>query len=278
MTNAPLPKHRFAYFGTPGVAASTLESLIDAGLVPMAVVTSPDAPRGRGLVLTPSETKAVAVAHNIPVMTPERLDAEAIAAIHEYGAELAVVVAYGKIFPQELIDTFPKGAINVHYSLLPRWRGATPMETALLAGDTVTGVSIQQMAYELDSGDILAQEATPIGADETARELRPRLIELGIRLLADTLPRFERGELAPVPQDSALVTRARKFKKEDGQLNLSATGQENWNKYRAYADTIGTYFFSDGIRYKLTQASFEDGHFKVLRVIPEGKRETDYQP
>src|SRR3989344_5868404 len=176
---------KFAYFGTPGVAASTLESLIAAELIPTVVVTSPDAPRGRGLVLTPSETKAVAVAHGIPILTPKRLDEATLATIREYDSELAVVVAYGKIFPQTLIDSFPKGAVNVHYSLLPKYRGATPMEAALLAGDTETGVTVQQTALELDAGDVLAKTITPIAPEETARELRPRLIHLGTYLLVE---------------------------------------------------------------------------------------------
>jgi methionyl-tRNA formyltransferase len=169
------------------------------------------------------------------------------------------------------------GAINVHYSLLPNYRGATPLEAALLAGDTETGVTIQRMARELDAGDILAQRAIQIEPSETARELRPRLVELGAEMLADLLPRYTRGEVAPLPQDHARATRAKKFTKADGELDLSAPGEENWRRYRAYADTIGTYFFKDGVRYKITRASFENGYFKVERVVPEGKRETDYQ-
>ena len=267
---------RFAYFGTPGVAAMTLERLIEHGFAPAVVVTASDAPRGRGLVMTPSETNVVATKHGIPVLTPEKLDEAAIATIRTYDAELAVVVAYGKIFPQTLIDAFPMGAINVHYSLLPKYRGATPMEAALLAGDTETGVTIQQMALELDAGDILAQETLTIGADETARELRPRLIELGAQMLIELLPRLARGEVTPTPQNHALATRARKFKKEDGLLTLDAPAEENWRKYRAYADTIGTYFFKDSLRYKITKASFKNGPFLIERVIPEGKRETSW--
>ncbi len=271
---------KFAYFGTPGVAATTLERLVEQGFTPAVVITAPDAPRGRGLVMTPSETQVVATAHHIPVLTPEKLDDEAIAAIAAYDCDYALVVAYGKIFPAALIDAFPKGAINVHYSLLPKYRGATPMEAALLAGDTETGVTIQQMVLAMDAGDILAQETLAIGTNETARELRPRLIEAGAALLVEKLPHFERGEVTPVPQDPMLATRARKFKKEDGQLALDAPGEENWRKYRAYADTIGTYFFNPpvgGTRYKITKASFKDGRFVVERVVPEGKREIDWK-
>jgi methionyl-tRNA formyltransferase len=186
-------------------------------------------------------------------------------------------VAYGKIFPEELIAAFPKGVLNVHYSLLPKYRGATPMEAALLAGDPVTGVTIQKMVRELDAGNILAQEETAIAPSETARELRPRLIKLGAELLVQTLPAFERGEIVPQKQDDAHATRARKFKKEDGRLDLSAPALENWNKYRAYADTIGTHFFTeDGTRVKITNAEFAKGEFCILSVIPEGKREMPF--
>jgi len=271
-----LRQHTFVYFGTPTVASDTLATLIERGFTPALVVTSPDALRGRGLALTPSETKTLALTHRILVLTPQTLDAAAIAAIAAYHADYALCVAYGKIFPEELIAAFPQGVLNVHYSLLPKYRGATPLETALLAGEHETGVTVQKMVKELDAGDIIAQAATPIAPDETARELRPRLIELGAKLLADTLPRYLAGEIVPVAQDAARASRARKLSKEDGLLALDAPALENWNKYRAYADTIGTYFFDNGKRMKITSAEFAKGEFRVLRVVPEGKSEQPY--
>ena len=272
----PRGAHPFVFFGTPKVAADTLTTLIERGFVPDLVVTSPDAPQGRGLILTSSPTKTLALAHNIQVLTPLTLDAETMKEIRACGCEYAVCVAYGKIFPEALINAFPKGVLNVHYSLLPKYRGATPLETALLAGENETGVTIQKMVKELDAGDIIAQEATPIGKDETARELRPRLIELGARLLADTLPEYLEGNITLVPQDATRATRAYKIKKEDGLISLDAPATENWNKYRAYADSIGTYFMKDGKRMKITLAEFAKGEFCVLRVIPEGKHEMTY--
>lgn len=268
--------HNFIFFGTPTVARDTLALLIENSFVPKLVVTSPDAPRGRGLVLTPSPVKALALEKGLEVTTPEALDEATITALRAYGADYGVCVAYGKIFPEALINAFSKGVLNVHYSLLPKYRGATPLEAALLAGDRETGVTVQQMVKELDAGDIIAREAIPIAPDETARELRPRLIKLGGELLVETLPIFERGEIVPVPQDASLATRSGKFKKEDGQLDLAAPAEENWNKYRAYADSIGTYFFEDGKRMKITKATFKNGRFVVERVIPEGKKETVY--
>lgn len=269
--------HKFVFFGTPKVASDTLAALIERGFVPAAVVTSPDAPQGRGLELTPSPVKVLALEHDIPCLTPEKLDAEAVGAVRAYGCEYAVVVAYGKLFPEELIAAFPLGVLNVHYSLLPKYRGATPLEAALLAGERETGVTIQKMVKELDAGDIIAQTATPIAPDETALDVRPRLIELGAQLLTDTLPAFERGEVVPTVQDASLASHSHKLKKEDGLLELDAPAQVNWNKYRAYADSIGTYFFENGKRMKITRASLANGKFVIERVIPEGKKETVYR-
>ncbi|HUQ30424.1 MAG TPA: methionyl-tRNA formyltransferase [Candidatus Paceibacterota bacterium] len=271
-------QHKFAFFGTPDVAKQTLATLIEHGFVPAVVITNPDAPKGRGLTLTPSPVKEWALAHNLPVLTPETLDTEALAGVQAHGCEYAVVVAYGKIFPEMFIDAFLKGVLNVHYSLLPKYRGATPMEAALKNGDAVTGVTVQKMVRELDAGDILAQIELPIAVSETARELRPRLIEAGAKLLVETLPAFERGEIVPIAQDATRVTRAGKFKKEDGKLDVSALGPQNWNTYRAYADTIGTHFFTEkGTRLKITHASLSpSGDFVIERVIPEGKRELPY--
>ena len=276
LITVPRFAHPFAYFGTPKVASDTLAILIERGFIPAIVVTSPDAPRGRGLALTPSETKTLALAHEIPVMTPEKLNAETIAAIGSLGCDYAVVVAYGKIFPEELINVFPRGVLNVHYSLLPKYRGATPLETALLAGERETGVTVQKMVKELDAGDILAQETTEIARDETARELRPRLISVGANLLVNTLPVYVQGDVTPIVQDASCASRTYKIKKEDGLISLDASGDENWNKYRAYADSIGTYFFERGKRVKIIKASMKNGKFVIERVIPEGKREMFY--
>lgn len=271
----------FIYFGTPYVARDTLAHLLDAGYVPSLVVTSPDAPRGRGMTLTPSETKAWALEHDLPVVTPERIDDAFMASLDAYDAEYAIVVAYGKILPQTLIDAFPLGILNIHYSLLPKYRGASPVEGALLAGDPETGVAIQQMVHALDAGDVLASLTVAIEPAETTRELRPRLVQIGAELLVDILPAFEQGSLVPVPQDHALATHTKKIRKDMGELSLAGDAKENWNRYRAYAESPGTYFFmeKDGtrIRVKMRSAKHVNDTFLPERVVPEGKPETAYE-
>lgn len=270
---------KFVFFGTPLVASRTLERLLEAGYTPSLVVTSPDAPQGRGMTLTPSPVKALAESRGIKIATPEKAR-NTIDEVRATGAEYALVVAYGKILPQTLIDAFPLGVLNVHYSLLPKYRGASPVEAALLNGDTVTGVAVQRMVLALDAGDILAVKEEPIASDDTALTLRPRLIELGADTLIEALPAFVAGTALFTPQDETLATHCGKISKEARELDLSADAKENWNKYRAYAEGPGTHFFMerDGkrIRVKIKKASLRNGQFVVERVVPEGKNEMDF--
>ena len=190
------------------------------------------------------------------------------------------MVAYGKILPQALIDAFPKGILNIHYSLLPKYRGASPVEAALLNDESTTGVSIQQMVYKLDAGDVLAQREVVIEPNETTRELRPRLVVLGAELLADTLPAFIEGKLVATPQDESVATFSKKIEKSEGELDLANEAQMNWNKYRAYAESPGTYFFLERgakrIRVMIVTATFSDRVFTPDRIVPEGKKEMAY--
>lgn len=270
----------FIFFGTPYVARDTLALLVERGYTPSLVVSTPDVRRGRGMELQPSETKAWALAHDIPVLTPEKLNADVLEEIGTYHAEYAVVVAYGKIFPSSFLIAFPLGVINIHYSLLPKYRGASPVESALLHGETVTGVTIQKMVKELDAGDILAVREVSIESTETTRELRPRLIQEGAELLADILPSFEEGSLSALPQNHKEATHAGKIAKEDGLLDLTGDATTNWNKYRAYAESPGTFFYAnkDGkkMRVKIKTATFKNNAFAPDRIVPEGKKEMSY--
>jgi len=273
---------KVAFFGTPSVASDTFALLHLEGYVPDVVVTNPDRKQGRGMELTPSPTKTWADNAKIPVLAPQRLTPEAIAEIVGFGCDYAIVVAYGKIFPQELIGIFPKGVINIHYSLLPKYRGASPVETALLNDEKTTGVTVQKMAFKLDAGDVIATKEVAIEHDDTALTLRPRLIQAGAELLIATLPSYLCDEIKPVPQDGTKAVYARKIQKEERELDIqNGDALQNWLKYRAYAEAPGTHFFTqkDGkrMRVKIIQAEYQDGTFVILRVVPEGKKEMDYR-
>lgn len=274
------PKTPFIFFGNPQVAARTLERLLDEGYVPSLVVTAPDRPSGRGLALTPTPVRVLAQDHELPVITPERLDEAALDAIAAAQAPYAIVVAYGKILPENLITSFPQGVLNVHYSLLPKYRGASPVEAALLKGDTVTGVTIQKMVYALDAGDIVAVAETPIHPEETAITLRTRLIELGAELLVRALPHYLSGATKPTPQDHTQASHCGKIQKNERELTLSGDHVQNWRRYRALAEGPGTHFYAmrggKRLRVKIVTASFVNNVFTPLRIIPEGKQEQDF--
>ena len=219
------------------------------------------------------------IENNIPLLQPEKIDESYVATIknelEKLGASLFIVVAYGKILPETLINIPTLGTLNIHYSLLPKWRGASPVESAILHGDTETGVSIQKMVFKLDAGPVIAEEKTSIHPNETAPELRTRLIEIGGDLLAKKLPEFVNGMLSLTKQSEELATRSGKIKKEDGLVNpLSDDPKTLWNKYRAYFGWPGIYFFDENNkRVKITDASLKDGKFVVKKIIPEGKKE-----
>ena len=199
---------RLVFFGTPDDAVPTLRALVDAGHDVALVVTQPDRRRGRGGELVPSPVKAAAIALGLPVRTPERAR-EVRDEVAASGAEVGVVVAFGQLLPEPLFTSVPLGFVNVHFSLLPRWRGAAPVERAMLAGDAETGVCIMEIEQGLDTGRVYARASTPIAPDETAGELRARLVALGTDLLLETLPDLARlvpGDQEGEPTDAAKLT------------------------------------------------------------------------
>jgi methionyl-tRNA formyltransferase len=201
--------------------------------------------------------------------------------IKKANADIFIVVAYGKILPQSLISMPRLGTLNIHYSLLPKYRGASPVEQALLSGDTTTGVTVQQMAFKLDSGAILGQETEPITIDDMKESLKERLIKIGADLLLQLLPDIQAGIIEPQDQDETRATYCTKIKKEDGLIDLTGDAIHNYNKYRAYRGWPGVYFFVDrhgkNTRVKITKARYENDSFSIERVIPEGKKEIEYQ-
>ena len=273
---------RFVFFGTPDVASKTLDILKSHGYVPSLVITAPDRPVGRHFVMTPSPVKVWAQREGIPVIQPEKITAavadQITATSGSLEAEIFIVVAYGKILPQSLIDIPKLGTYNIHYSLLPRHRGASPVEAAILAGDAETGVSIQKMVFELDAGPIIAEERLAIADDDTTPTLREKLIAIGGNLLASLMSTITTGSVILREQDETLATHCGKTKKEDGLVDPFADDPEIlWRKYRAYQPWPGLYFMQDGKRVKITGARYEHGKFIIERVIPEGKKEMNWQ-
>lgn len=188
-----------------------------------------------------------------------------------------IVVAYGKIIPENILKIPELGSINIHYSLLPKYRGASPVESAILNGETETGVTIQQMEYKMDSGPIIAQEKIQIGDDETAPELRKRLIQLGGELLVKTLSEYIKNKIKPTPQDESQSTYCKKIKKEDGEISLNDNSVKNYNKFRAYANWPRIFFFRNGKRIIITGAELKNDQFIIKKVLPEGKKEITWQ-
>lgn len=276
-----MEKLNFAFWGTPIIASETLEILKNKGYLPSFIITSPDKPAGRGLVLTPSPVSLWAEKNNITCLKPEKITPEFIYNLKPETYNLSIVVAYGKILSEALINAPKLGTINIHYSLLPKYRGASPLEACLLNGDEETGVSIQQMAYKLDSGPILREERIEISINDTKDELRKILTNLGANVLCDILPQIQQKEIIPKKQNEANATFCTKIKKEDGEIDPNGNVKENWNKYRAFYGWPGVYFFTTKhnkkVRVKIKEAIYENGLFIIKKVTPEGKKEISYE-
>lgn len=274
----------FAFWGTPDVAEGTLEILKQAGFLPALIITAPDAPAGRGMKMQESPTAIFAKENGISCLKPEKLDSEFTLKLSTFNFQLFVVVAYGKILPENILNIPKLGSINIHYSLLPKYRGASPVESAILNGDTETGVSIQKMVFKMDAGPVIAREETKISPDETAPELRKRLIKIGGELLVEMLktPSLRPGsEHSPFAggeeQNESEATYCKKIQKEDGLINFEDDPIKNYNKFRAYAHWPRTFYFKNEKRIIITDAILEDNKFVVKKVLPEGKKEIPYK-
>jgi methionyl-tRNA formyltransferase len=263
---------RVVYLGTPRDAVPPLRALHEAGHDIPLVVTQPDRKRGRGGALVPSPVKAAAEALGLAVVTPERAR-EVVDQVHETGAELGVVVAFGQILPVALLESLPLGFVNVHFSLLPRWRGAAPVERAILAGDEETGVDIMAIEAGLDTGPVFASARTPIDPTETAGELHDRLVAMGTELLLATVP--EIPNTAPRPQEGD-PTYAEKLTVEEFELDPNAPATELVRTVRAGNPRPGAWILVDGKRLKVWRAHVEDDRFVPDEVQPEGKRPMPY--
>jgi methionyl-tRNA formyltransferase len=268
---------RSVYLGTSWFAADVLRRLVDAGHAPALVVTRPDRPAGRGRKLTPPAVADAARELDLPLVQPDRLDDDAVARIAEARPDALVVCAYGAIIKEPLLSAYP--LLNVHPSLLPRWRGAAPVERAIMAGDAETGVSIMELVEELDAGPVIAQEREPIAADDSYGTLAPRLVELGARMLVDALERLAGGPLPSTPQPAEGVTYAEKIVAADRDLDPSAPARTQHDQVRALSPHIGARLrLDDGTVLGVRRSEIDaEGRLRLLEVQPPGKRPMPYE-
>lgn len=256
---APDRPLRLAFMGSPDFSNGTLRALLAAGHDVACVYAQPPRPAGRGQKERLCPVHAEAVAHDIPVRTPKSLkDPEEQQAFRDLDLDVAIVVAYGLILPQAILDGPRLGCLNVHASILPRWRGAAPIQRAILAGDTESGVSIMKMDAGLDTGAVLAEAKTPISPDETGETLHDRLAMMGATLMTETLPSYARGSITATPQPDEGVTYAAKLEKNEGRLNFNETAQDLDRRVRAFSPWPGTFFEFNGQRVKVMAAEISD--------------------
>ena len=249
---------KIVFMGTPDFAVPSLQALHDNGHEVLAVVTQPDRPKGRGRKLTPPAVKKAALRLGYPVLQPETVrTVEFHQEMQRLAPELFVVAAFGQILPQSLLDIPTRGAINVHASLLPRYRGAAPIQWTIINGDRETGVTTMMMDKGMDTGDILMMEATDLGPEETASGLHDRLKEMGARTLVRTLQKLQSGTLERTPQDPEKATYAPMLKKTDGQIDWSLPAEQIERLIRGMNPWPGAFTFSEGMRLKIFKASVQ---------------------
>ncbi|MDJ0794485.1 MAG: methionyl-tRNA formyltransferase [Woeseiaceae bacterium] len=259
---------RLLFAGTPDFALASLKALVESGRTPVAVLTQPDRPAGRGKKLRASPVKEYALEQGIPVLQPETLRDDAIVAeLAALEPDLMIVAAYGLILPQNVLDIPTHGCLNVHASVLPRWRGAAPIQAAILGGDEVTGISLMEMEAGLDSGPVFHIEIIDIKDGETAGELHDRLAALGRATLAEKLDDILAGRVEAQVQDESLVTYAPKIEKRDAEVDWTATANDAARRVRAYNPFPGAYFFAGEHRIKLWRATPVDGAARPGTVL-----------
>jgi len=283
--------------GTPAFAATALTGLVTAGFPAIGVITQPDAKSGRGSKIGASEVKCQAEKHNIPVYQPED-KAELTEVVKKIKPELIVVAAYGMIIPQTVLDIPKYGTLNIHGSILPAYRGASPIAEAILAGDKETGITIMKMSLGMDEGDTISNYRLPITREDTTETLTDKMATLGAKAIVESIPKWISGELKETPQDDSKATYCKKLTKEDGHIDWSKPAGQIERMVRAYTPWPTAYTFARDARIKILKSreipglrpgmtdtlgvlSFDDGHIyvgtgggilEILELQPEGKK------
>ena len=281
--NGHMSNVNFVYFGSDEFSIRVLEELMKAEYSPALIITVPDQPKGRGLILTPPLIKSFATKCNIPVLQPFNLtDHSLLSQLSKVNCQMFLVASYGKIIPKSVLDIPQSGVLNVHPSLLPKFRGASPVQSAILNDEKSTGVTIMLMDEKMDHGGIVAQKKVKIQDwPPKAEELEQTLAKEGGKLLAEILPDWLTGKITPLPQDESKATYCRKFEKADGLIDLTENPYKNFLKIQAMGQFPGTFFFASRngkqVRVIIKTATFEKGKLKIKKVVPEGKREMTYE-
>ena len=257
----------------------TLDKLYEANYDIAFIVTATDKPKGRNLIVTPPPAKVWGLEHNVPVLQPDKLrDPNFEKELRKYNCDVFIVIAYGKIIPDNIINIPKAKTLNIHASLLPKYRGSCPIESAILADDRETGVTIMRIDNEMDHGPTIIQrkvilEPWPPKKDELGKSL----VEVGNKLLISILPNWINGKIKEKEQNHLEASYTEKIKKENGLIDLEDDPYKNYLKIQAYDGWPGTFFFKDKIRVKITKANFREGMLFIEKVIPEGKKEMLYK-
>lgn len=272
---------RFAFFGTPELAARFLDNLERAGLVPSLVVTTPDVRKGRGMAVSSPPVKVWAHARGIPVLQPEKLDEEFASQLSRDAYDVFVVIYYGKLIPKRVFSMPKHGTVNIHFSLLPRWKGTSPIRASILNDDKKTGISLVLMDEKIDHGPIVAQKELRIPEwPPSAKELEVQATDESAELLAKVLGPWLRGEVEAREQNHDLETMCPAIEKSDGLIDLSGDPYANLLKIRGLDSTVGTHAFFERngkkIRVQILDAHIENGKLIIDTVKPEGKKEMPY--
>ena len=259
---------RVVFMGTPDIAATCLKKIIADGFEVVGVYTQPDRPKGRGMKMVFPPVKEVAIASGIPVFQPENFREDAtVQQLADLQPDVVAVVAYGRILPQRVLDLVPRGFINIHASVLPQYRGSAPYQWAVLDGLKETGVSAQFMVHAMDAGDVVGVSKTPIGPDETAGELLDRLAVLGADLLSETLAKYERKELNPIPQDESKVTMAPMLDKSMCPIDWTKTAQQIHDKVRGLHPWPVATMELSGKKFKVHATRIAEGHGEPGKIL-----------
>ena len=259
---------KVVFMGTPDIAATCLKKILADGFQIVGVYTQPDRPKGRGMKMVFSPVKEVAIANSIPVFQPENFrDEKCVEQLKALQPDVVAVVAYGRILPQRVLDLVPNGFINIHASVLPQYRGSAPYQWAVLDGLPETGVSAQFMVHKMDAGDVVGVSKTPIGPDETAGELLDRLAVLGADLLSETLSKYEKKELIPVPQDESQVTMAPMLDKSMCPIDWTKTAREIHNKVRGLHPWPVATMELKGQKFKVHATRIVSGHGEPGKIL-----------